>query len=266
MNSSFHLKSIAILACLAVVGIASQAYASHSWGGYHWARTASSFTLKLGNNLSASWLPYLSVSSTEWSTSSVLDTSVVAGSTNPKNCRPTIGRLEICNNKYGNNGWLGIAQIWTNGTHITQGVVKLNDTYFNTQKYNNSSWKQMVMCQEIAHAFGLDHQDELFNNTNLGSCMDYTNDPTGLAGTNGTLNNLHPNQHDFDQLVSIYTHLDSTNTSFSPVSGNAAAANSVNVEDRSDWGKAVRQSNSNSLYERDLGNGRKVYTFVTWIN
>lgn len=30
-----------------------------------------------------------------------------------------------------NNGWLGIASISVNGSHITQGTVKLNDTYFN---------------------------------------------------------------------------------------------------------------------------------------
>jgi len=32
---------------------------------------------------------------------------------------------------YGNTGWLGLAQIWiTTGSQITQGVVKLSDTYF----------------------------------------------------------------------------------------------------------------------------------------
>jgi hypothetical protein len=40
------------------------------------------------------------------------------------------------------------------------------------------------MCQEVGHTFGLDHQDENFNNTNLGTCMDYTNDPS---------TNQHPN-------------------------------------------------------------------------
>ncbi len=37
------------------------------------------------------------------------------------------------------------------------------------------------MCQEIGHDFGLDHQDENFNNPNLGTCMDYTNDPLGAT-------------------------------------------------------------------------------------
>src|SRR5688572_31754287 len=51
-------------------------------------------------------------------------------------CRPTAGRIEVCNAAYGNNGWLGIAQIWISGAHITQGTTKLNDTYFNTDTYN----------------------------------------------------------------------------------------------------------------------------------
>src|SRR5438094_52420 len=40
------------------VGISS-ANANHSWGGYHWARTANPFTLTLGDNLSSTWDPYL---------------------------------------------------------------------------------------------------------------------------------------------------------------------------------------------------------------
>lgn len=35
----------------------------------------------------------------------------------------------------------------------------------------------LVTCQEVGHTFGLDHRDENFDNGNLGTCMDYTNDP-----------------------------------------------------------------------------------------
>ena len=35
--------------------------ASHSWGGYHWARTTPQFTLKLGDNMtSLDWKSHLS--------------------------------------------------------------------------------------------------------------------------------------------------------------------------------------------------------------
>src|SRR3989344_5696770 len=100
--------------------------ANHSWGGYHWSRTTNPFTLRLGDNLSSSWDPYLATTSVDWTVSSVLDTAIVTGQ-GRKNCRPTAGRVEACNSKYGKNGWLGLAQIWADGLHITQAITKLND-------------------------------------------------------------------------------------------------------------------------------------------
>ena len=133
----------------------------------------------------------------------MLDLTVVAGGTNPSSCSPTAGRIEVCNHTYGNTGWLGLAQIWiSGGSHIAQAITKVNDTYFDTPQYNTPAWRRLVMCQEVGHGFGLDHQDENFSNANLGSCMDYTSDPDGPPS------NEHPNQHDYDQLESIYEHLD----------------------------------------------------------
>jgi hypothetical protein len=148
----------------------------------------------------------------------------------------------------------------------------MNDTYFNTSKYNTSAWRQFVICQEVGHTFGLDHQDTTFNNTNLGTCMDYTNDPTGTLGTNGTLDNEHPNAHDYDELGIIYSHLDSTTTvSSSSTNGRGKGSSSnvgenIDLNDPSAWGKAIRQDahGNNSLYESDLGNNKKLFTFVTW--
>ena len=209
-----HAKVLSTLAFVAVIAVALTAYANHSWGGYHWARTSNPFTIKLGNNLSSNWQTYLSKASSDWSKSTVLDTSIVAGQSSSRKCSAVAGKVEVCNNTYGNTGWLGVASIslQRGTTHITQGTVKLNDTYFNQAQYNTPAWRQMVACQEIGHTFGLDHQDTNFNNTNLGTCMDYTNDPTGTAGTNGNLANTSPNQHDYDELVTIYTHLDSSTT------------------------------------------------------
>ena len=127
----------------------------------------------------------------DWNKSSVLDLKVVAGETTPKQCKPKAGKLQACNATYGNNGWLGLAQIWISSGHITQGTAKQNDTYFNRAPYNTDPWRRLVLCQEIAHVFGLDHQDETHGNTNLGSCMDYTNAPAG-GGTYGA-SNEHPN-------------------------------------------------------------------------
>ena len=237
--------------------------ANHSWGGYHWARTSNPFTIKLGDNVSGTWDQYLLTASNDWSQSTVMDTTVVAGGTGgARRCPATLGRVEVCNDKYGQNGWLGIASIWANGTHITQGTVKLNDTYFNMAKYNTPEWRQMVVCQEVGHTFGLDHQDENFSNRNLGTCMDYTNAPQGgiYNGFDYGPANVSPNQHDFDQLITIYSHLDSSTTIGQTVSrGNAG-------NDPSEWGRLMRTTNSGrtSLFERDLGNGNKMFTFVIW--
>jgi len=253
---------------LVAFSFAAVAYANHNWRKFHWARTSNPFTVKLGNNLSNSWSTYLQDASNDWSMSSVLDTQVVAGGSNPSTCPPTAGRVEVCNANYGSTGWLGIASVWTSGGHISQGTVKNNDYYFNQARYNSPSWRRFVTCQEVGHTFGLDHQDERFNNTNLGTCMDYTNDPTGTAGTNGSLNNEHPNQHDYDQLVSIYSHLDSSNTAGQATAADRMppAARDIIIEGPGQWGKLIRggREQGYSDYELDFGGGHKVYTHVIW--
>src|ERR671932_2514184 len=87
----------ALAALVALVGFSPAAQANHSWSGYHWARTANPFTLALGDNVSTAWDSYLGDASSDWSQSTVMDTTVVTGGvTNPKNCRPTSGRVEVC--------------------------------------------------------------------------------------------------------------------------------------------------------------------------
>jgi len=264
------MKKTIILAglVLSLSGLVSVAYANHSWGGYHWARTGNPFTLKVGDNVSSTWDPYLNEAISDWSASSVLDLAKVTGSTKPRTCKAKTGQIEACSERYGNTGWLGIAQIWISGSHITKAITKVNDTYFNTATYNTPAWRRLVMCQEIAHDFGLDHQDENFDNANLGSCMDYTSDPDGPPS------NEHPNAHDFEQIETIYAHLDSTTTIGQSASGpgkragvNGVDGQDIDLDNPSAWGKAVKQDarGKNSLYVRDLGKGEKVFTFVTWV-
>lgn len=250
-RSRFIAPAVATLFALAP----TLADASHTWGPYHWARTANPFTLKLGDNVSSTWDPFLATTSSDWSLSSVLDTTIVAGKAKPRNCRATAGRVEVCNATYGSNGWLGVASIWASGSHITQGTVKLNDSYFNTPSYNSPAWRNLVMCQEVGHTLGLDHQDENFGNAPLGTCMDYSNDPNP---------NQHPNQHDYDQLESIYAHLDSTTTISSVKPPPAMLA--IDFDGPGQWGRLVRQSRDGrtALYELDFGHGHKVFTFVIW--
>ena len=245
--SNFHRQTLAaLLAAASLASFPPATLASHSWGGYHWARASNPFTLSLGDNVSPAWDSYLATASVEWSRSSALQTAVVAGATRPRNCKAAAGRVEVCSARYGFNGWLGVAQIWVMGTHIARGATKLNDSYFETATYDAPGWRNLVMCQEIGHTFGLNHQDENFNNANLGTCMDYTSNPES---------NQHPNQHDFDQLETIYSHLDSTTT----VDESAAAASTP-----PGWGRMIHDNGHSALFAHDLGNGMVVFSFVIW--
>jgi hypothetical protein len=227
------------------------ASANHSWNGYHWARTSNPFTVKLGDNVSGLWTNMLATASSDWSQSTVLDAPVVPGGTRPKSCRPTAGQVEVCSARYGNTGWLGLAQIWiTGGTHITQGVVKNNDYYFgnSTYQYNNAAEMQHVICQEIGHTFGLDHQDE--SGISLNTCMDYYHN-TNAGDTQST----HPNGHDYQELELIYQHRDS----FSTVGGTSTGFLPDAVPS---FAPATRLNDS--TYVDDLGGARKLVTYVIW--
>ena len=247
---SRRLALVIALATLVAAALPGAVSANHAWGGYHWARTANPFTLKLGDNVNSTWDSFLVTTSSDWTASSVLNTTIVTGGARPKNCRPTSGRVEVCNAAYGSNGWLGVAQIWVSGgVHITQGTVKVNDSYFKSAPYNTAAWRNLVMCQEVGHTLGLDHQDENFNNANLNTCMDYTNNPS---------TNQHPNAHDYEMLESIYAHLDSTSTAGSAAAGSSAAPGS--------WGQlvATEAGGRASVYRLDLADGSFVLTHVFW--
>jgi len=239
----------ALAASAAVVGTA---LANHSWGSYHWPKTSTQVALSVGDNVNSTWDPYLNEAISDWNVSSVIELTKVAGGTSPASCQPTSGRIEACNASYGNTGWLGIAQIWASGSHITQAVTKVNDTYFNTATYNTPAWHRLVMCQEIAHDFGLDHQDENFNNANLGSCMDYTSNPQGPPS------NEHPNAHDFEQLETIYSHTDGSGGT-KPCRGKKCNNGFENAPPFSQASRA-----KGDFYVDQLPNGGRRITHVFW--
>ena len=262
ISTRTFVPAVLVAAMLLLGGIAE---ASHSWGGYHWARTSNPFPLQLGDNVTSAWDGYLTTASTDWNASDVLDIIAVAGSTG-RNCKAVAGTVQVCNSKYGYNGWLGLAQIWLSGSHITKGVAKMNDSYFNLAAYNNPDEKQHVMCQEIGHTLGLGHTTE--DGSSQGTCMDYSSSPSST----------HPNQHDYDELGIIYAHLDSFDSYLTSSSdgggggGNghgkpADVGQGIDFSDRSEWGKEVSRSANGreSVFERDLGNGNKVVTHVLWV-
>lgn len=199
--------AIAVLCGFASVPAAAL---TQSWSGYHWARTGP-LQIALGDNVSSVWDPYLSLAATDWSQADNIDFRVQAGVSAPATCSASYGSVQVCNANYGATGWLGIANVWTTSAkHITQATVKLNDYYFSQARYDTAAFRQFVTCQEVGHTLGLTHTNEVFTNLNTGSCMDYTNDPSGLRGTNGTLANTRPNSVDFRALADNYNHLDST--------------------------------------------------------
>jgi len=255
-----RFKRVAVIVATTAVAsltMFTPAEATHSWSGYHWARTANPFVLKVGDNVDATWDSYLNTSNTDWSVSNVMDLTPVLGSTTGRRCRATLGRIEVCNAAYGSNGWLGLASISiTGGTHITQGTAKMNDTYFSTATYNNPNERLHVMCQEVGHTFGLGHTSE--DGTSQNTCMDYFSN-TGVNATS-TLS-THPNAHDYDELATIYAHLDTSTT----IAASSASSPSVG-EDRASWGREVSRAanGSESTFERDFGGGNLVITHVTW--
>jgi hypothetical protein len=260
MHSVVSRRSLFAIAAftLAVVAVPS---ANHSWGGYHWARTSNPFTLKLGDNLtSADWKSHLAQTSKDWNSgNSPLLTAVVAGQSR-KRCSMVAGTTQVCNDTYGNNGWLGLASInIINGTHITQGTAKVNDTYFNTAKYNNPNEREHVMCQEVAHTFGLDHQST--DGSSLNTCMDYFSN-TGVNA--GSTLSTKPNAHDFEELRIVYAHLDSTTTVVG-MTAQGATASEVSADPNS-WGQLMSQSHNgrSSTYERVERDGSATVTHVYW--
>lgn len=254
------------VAMLTLALVALPAHATHAWNGYHWARTANPFALELGDNVDATYDANLATASADWSTSSVLDTAVVPGNTDGQTCAMTSGMAEVCNADYGATPWAGLATILVDANgHIYAGKAQMNDHYLlsgkerGPAKYAADAYQQFVTCQEIAHTFGLDHQDEIFSNKNLGTCMDYTSDPDG--GRKYGPSNEHPNQHDYDQLELIYAHLDSYTT----LGGSFAPVHQIDATDPGERGHLVAENAAEKVFVRNFDDGTQAVTVITLV-
>lgn len=252
MKITLRLGFLFVAAALALVAFAVPANANHAWSNYHWARTANPFTIKVIDSMTPDWDDNLNAAIADWNASSVMNVTKVAGDDSArarKRCAAVRGQVRSCNAAYGTNGWLGIAQISLSGGHIAQGTAKMNDSYLASASYSETN-RQHVICQEIGHDWGLDHQDE--SGADLNTCMDYAD----------ALDNPRPNQHDYAQLESMYAHLDSTST-ITTLPDEVANAD---LDTKEKWGKSVKKSKDgkHEVFERDFGGGNKVITFVTW--
>jgi hypothetical protein len=250
-NTKGSFRLFVLVLMLALVAFPSgSASANHSWGNYHWARTSNPFTLKVVDSMTSNWDDNLTVAMNDWSQSTVMNLTREAGSDAQnvrKRCAAISGKVHACNANYGNNGWLGLAQIWASGSHITQATAKMNDSYLASSSYSETN-RQHVICQEIGHDWGLDHQDE--SGADLNTCMDYSD----------ALDNPHPNSHDYAQLETIYSHLDSSTTIAAMPAGFANA----DVHAKENWGEKVSDNGKTAIFVRDFGDGNQIFTFVFW--
>lgn len=290
MKMRAKLMAAAAMATMVMAGPA----AATQWGSYHWANNGTGLSLDIHHIFrnDADWTQWYGEAVTDWGNTSKTDISLTdqgawAG-TSSKKCDPIAGDVLVCSDNYGYRGWLGVAQIWVTGNHITQATTKLNDSYFASSTYDTPGWRDLVACQEIGHDFGLDHQDETFDNRNLGTCMDYTNAPDGglVNGFDYGPPNRQPNAGDYASLTSdaMYGpgHNDGTGGgggSCNPHSPKCSGAQDpfafrevgkpaagAAVTDTGQWGRAVafdRQGRPD-IFLLDLGNGHSKLTHVFW--
>jgi hypothetical protein len=273
MRSRRFISTAALVLGIVAAGVSGAVVqATHSWGGYHWARTGSSFDLIVVNSTTTDWDAYVTGATSDWSGSNVVrlveDPSGSTSDRDRRQCRAPEGKVRICNLAYGFNGWLGIAGISIDVQgHIVSGYTKLNDSYFGTATYNTPAWKQSVACQELGHNLGLDHQDEDFNNASLESCMDYQNPPYPYA-----------DDHDFQQLGIIYGHTDSYDSYAAADGGdsgggactappgkgcNKAGIGHGNAD--AGWGMSVGRRGVHETFLRIDPDGTRHITFVRWV-
>ena len=152
----------------------------HSWGGYHWKYDHLSPTVV---NKTTSLLYDVSGMVLEWNN---LLTPVQPIMT-------TSRKGDIIVSESSSVFWLGLAQIWLDSAgHIVKGEVKLNTRLL--KKYSTDVAGH-VLCQEIGHVLGLDH-----NRDALDTCM---NDTSAVSNPWP-----HPNAHDAEELNLIYNHVD----------------------------------------------------------
>ncbi len=291
MKAHSYLRQPPVSACIMAFAalISGTASAATQWGSYRWQSAPINLPIRM--SLSGTWADYVRTASSQWNASIYVETNAITetGSVNRSTCKGPNNAVEVCNAKYGSNGWLGIAQIWTSGSYIVKGTVKLNDSYFNLTTYNTPAWKQLVSCQEIGHTIGLGHDDTNFSNKNFGTCMDYTNAPGG-GGTYGEAN-IAPNNNDYALLDCIYVASTTCGTPSQFVNSTTAAATVIDTGPQhlptnfgirtlndqgtadvdpgnspAEWGKAVAftKDGRGRIYERMIGKGQKIITEVFW--
>eukprot|EP00579_Thalassiosira_antarctica_P031564 CAMPEP_0202029118 /NCGR_PEP_ID=MMETSP0905-20130828/63809_1 /ASSEMBLY_ACC=CAM_ASM_000554 /TAXON_ID=420261 /ORGANISM="Thalassiosira antarctica, Strain CCMP982" /LENGTH=289 /DNA_ID=CAMNT_0048592859 /DNA_START=161 /DNA_END=1030 /DNA_ORIENTATION=- len=147
--------------------------------------------LTLQNALDDTWQQEFAVAVKDWqeSDSLVLSTTQVAVD---HTCNRVDGVMLVCNGNFGATGWVGINENSIMRGVIVSSVAKMNEYYLRNANFDH---RRFTMCHELGHGFGLPHTDENPYNTNLGDCLDYTDDPE---------ENLNPGEINMAKLRKMY--------------------------------------------------------------
>jgi uncharacterized protein DUF4953 len=179
---------VAVMFALGLAAGAGYVLASHPWicsgsTAFHWGRRTVGVTSPTANTTvvrsASSYTSAFNGSRTLWDGTVI---NLVSGT-----------QLRLNYGAYGTTGWLGLASLTSvSGCTINSARSQLNDTYLrDTSRYSQTAVNH-VSCQEVGHTFGLNH-----NRNSSTTCM---NDTILTAG-----NQI--NQHDRDQLASIYASI-----------------------------------------------------------
>ncbi len=240
----------------APVQVSSITQPSHSWGDYHWARTEVPTILPVMTSIAPYWDAHIAVTTSAW-TFSALSFSPEPGEPlgrNKRKCTKLSGVVHVCSAEYGRNNWLGLASITIdNNSHITSAVVKLNDSYLTSPPYDFPELKQHVACHELGHTIGLDHNDEIFDNEPTGTCMDYSNH---------IAEDLGPNEHDFEVLEEVYSHIDPYTTIGITEEPEQTGCKGRNPKCNGNLGQLVRSNKQEEMWIKDLPDNKSLRTYI----
>jgi hypothetical protein len=237
------LLAIALVVVPVVTSMAGTSAAS-----YHWARKQSQFTLKVGDNVSDNWNRLLRRTLADWNKNDTVTLDKVGGRTNPQDCRPNKGWVEVCNWRYGTQTrWLGLTQLFFDRSgHIEAATVQMNDSFLNARNshYNSDAARRHTLCHELGHTMGLGHPDTR-------SCMNNSQ--------HAVFNYLDPIRRDFRELKEIYDHRDDETTisNVTVTSEDIVAPTSLPAEPSG-------PDSTETVTVQTLDDGREVVTFIIW--
>mmetsp|Transcript_7780 Transcript_7780/g.8916 ORF Transcript_7780/g.8916 Transcript_7780/m.8916 type:complete len:335 (-) Transcript_7780:157-1161(-) len=146
-----------------------------------WASYGEKLELTIENALDDNWTPYLEEYVTKWDNGKPESLTLTISRVKVDNaCKPSFGKLKVCNGDYGKTTWEGLNLSLVKGGYIRWSTSRMNDYFLSS---GSEAAKKFTMCHELGHGFGLAHSDEDYTNRNRGDCMDYTHKPEGNLST-----------------------------------------------------------------------------------